>query len=71
MTQNDIQRSLGRLEGKVDSLINDVKVIRKGAEHKIDELDTRVHKLEKRQFAVIVIASGLFTASLAFFKRFI
>lgn len=71
MTQNDIQRSLGRLEGKMDTLTHTINILGRGTEHKIKELDARVHKIEKKQFAVIVIASGLFTAGLAFFKRFI
>ena len=70
MIQNNVERSLGRLEGKVDSLISDIKVIRRGAEHKLKELDTRVHKLEKKQYTIVIIASLTFTILISYLKKF-
>ena len=55
MDENEIQRSLGRLEGKLDSLLLEIK------QHFIDDktnfnaLDSRIQKVERK----IYYASGI------------
>lgn len=63
-------RILGRMEGKVDSLIIDLRAIRKDSGRKIDNLGVRVANLEKKQFTIVIIASAIFTGMLAYVKRF-
>ncbi len=71
MSNKDIERSLGRVEGKVDSLIEDIKSLREAQGGRLGNLDKRVAGLEKRQYTILTIASGLFIGSLAFIKKFI
>lgn len=71
MSNNEIQRSLGRIEGKVESLIVDLKALREGSGGRLDGLGVRVGKLEKRQYTVIVVASLIFTGIMTFFKKFL
>ena len=65
----ELIRAVGRLEGKMDSIIADISGLRKVAEGKVSELGTRVAKIEKKQYTVIVLASLVFTTSLAFVKK--
>lgn len=65
----DIYMQIGNLEGKVDSLINDVKAIRKTSDKKIGHLSEKINNLEKKQYTLITIASGLFAILIAGVKR--
>jgi hypothetical protein len=71
MDQNDeIHRSLGRLEGKLDILITEIKQHFEDDKKNFSSIDTRIQKVEKK----IYYASG-FVAALAFilqqFKSYI
>ncbi len=68
MNKNEA-RSIGRLEGKVDSLIVDIKGLRRASEGKIDKLEGRVAKLEKKQFTIVIMASLFFSTLLAFIRK--
>ena len=65
----ELIRAVGRLEGKMDSIIVDISSLREATEGKVDEIGTRVAKIEKKQYTVIVLASIIFTTSLAFVKK--
>jgi hypothetical protein len=71
-----IERSLGKIEGQIESLIVDVKNGRKESRargkdlHKrIDTVETDVKKLEKIQYAIITVAGLAFTLGMAIIKR--
>lgn len=70
MSKNNMERSIGRLEGKVDSLIVDVKRLGEVSEGKIDKLEGRVVKLEKRQYTIVIIASIAWTGLLTLFRKY-
>jgi hypothetical protein len=61
MVEHEIQRSLGRLEGKLDSLILEIKQHFEDDKKNFSSIDTRVQKLEKK----VWYASG-FVAAIAF-----
>jgi|GEM_PF-6415167 len=65
----ELIRAVGNLEGKMDSIIHDIRGLREATEGKVNDLGTRVAKIEKKQYTVIVIASLVFTTSLAFVKK--
>ena len=70
MTQSDnISRALGVIEGKVDSLIDDVKSIRSTSDTKHEALRTRVNTLEKKQYTILVMGGFIGSAILAFIKK--
>ncbi len=69
MNDENLNRSIGRLEGKVDSLIVDIKSIRDTLDGRIKDLDTRVAKLEKKQFAIVVVATIIWGATLIFLRK--
>ena len=69
MKQGKIERSLGRIEGQIDSLISDVKSIRQTAGAKTETLYKRVATLEKKQFSIIAMASVSFAVVLAYIKK--
>lgn len=71
MANNEIQRSLGRIEGSVNSLIVDLKALRKDSSYQFKDLDKRVVKVEKKQYTFIVVASLIFTGIISFFRKFI
>ena len=71
MDQNDeIQRYLGRVEGKLDLLLTEIKTHFEDDKQNFSSIDTRIQKVEKK----IYYASG-FVAALAFilqqFKSYI
>lgn len=64
-------RILGQIEGKIDSLIIDLKRLRESSEHEIKDLEVKVHNLEKKQYTIVVIASAIFTTVIALIKKFL
>ena len=70
MDDNEIQRSLGRVEGKLDLLLTEIKTHFEDDKTNFSSIDTRIQKVEKK----IYYASG-FVAALAFilqqFKSYI
>ena len=75
MNRKDI-KDLGIVIGKIESLIVDIKGLRKASEHRDEKLGTevalindRVSKLEKKQFTIIVITTAIFSTALAFIKK--
>jgi hypothetical protein len=71
-----IERSLGQIEGKVDSLIVDHQNARKESRrrskdlHKrIDTVEEDVKKLEKIQYAIITIAGLAFSVGMAIIRK--
>lgn len=70
MGSDDIQRSLGRIEGNVESLIADLQGLRVTLIDKTEELDKRLATVEKKQYAMLAIASIGFTSFIAVFKKF-
>lgn len=66
---NNVERAIGRLEGKVDSLIEDIKILRKITIHDIAELEDRVAKLEKKQYTIITIATVLWTGAIVLARK--
>jgi hypothetical protein len=70
MAGDEIQRSLGRLEGKLDILITEIKQHFEDDKKNFSSIDTRIQKVEKK----IYYASG-FVAAIAFiiqhFKSYI
>ncbi len=71
MTNNGIERAIGRLEGKMDSLIVDLKLLREGSKGAEKDLGGRVVKLEKRQFTIVILATLFWSGMLAFAKKWI
>jgi hypothetical protein len=71
MSINNIERSLGRIEGKVESLIVDMKDLKKASHGKIDTLGSRVATIEKKQYSVLAFAGVAFTASMIYLRKFI
>lgn len=74
--KNDIERSIGRLEGKVDSLICDIQLIRTATLSNLKELrgdlevlEEKFESVDKRQFTIITICSIVFTGILAFINK--
>ena len=64
---NEIMRAIGRLEGKVDSLIVDIKEhTDMGINH-----EKRIANLEKKQYAIFLVGGIVGTAVLAFSKKII
>lgn len=59
----EIMRAIGRLEGKVDSLIVDIRVI--------DDHEKRIATLEKRQYGIFLIGGIIGTTALIVFRKFI
>ncbi len=57
---NEVMRAIGRLEGKVDSLIVDMK--------KIPTLEKRVTTLEKKQYGIFLVGGVIGTILLTTFK---
>ena len=70
MTREEV-RVLGQIEGKIDSLIVDVKTVRKVSDSKIGDLSSRVSSLEKKQYSILVISSLLFTIGLSLIRKFL
>ena len=68
--ENDIQRSLGRIEGKVESLISDLQELRGASLGHIAGLDLRLNTVEKKQYGVFLIAGVAFTSLVAVVKKF-
>jgi len=64
MDDNEIQHSLGRVEGKLDSLIAEIKTHSEDDKANFTNLDTRIQKVEKK----IYYASG-FAAATAFIAQ--
>lgn len=68
---------IGELIGKVDSLIYDIKRLRETTEGEdkkigteVHDLEVRVSSLEKKQFAIVLIATVVWTGALAFLRKF-
>jgi hypothetical protein len=61
-SNDDILRAIGRLEGKVDHLVQDL-ITHTGRMNRIDshieKQDERIRTLEKKQYAVIAVATFL------------
>ena len=70
MGNDEIQRSLGRVEGKLDLLLTEIKQHFEDDKKNFSSIDTRIQKVEKK----IYYASG-FVAAIAFiihhFKSYI
>lgn len=67
---NDFKRDFGRMEGKIDSLIIDLKLLREATDGRIGKLEEKVNSLEKRQFAILAVASVASTALGLFIRKF-
>jgi hypothetical protein len=63
-TKEDIQRSLGRLEGKLDILITEIKQHFEDDQNNFSSIDTRFQSVEKK----IYYASG-FVAAIVFISQ--
>ena len=66
----DIRNFRSDLKDTRKTVKEDLKATREVLENQIKDLDTRVRKIEKNQYAIIIIASLIFTAIMAFFKKF-
>jgi hypothetical protein len=62
----EIQRSLGRLEGKLDSLITEIKQHFEDDKKNFSSIDTRIQKVEKK----IYYASGFVAALIFIIQQF-
>ncbi len=69
MDQDDIQRSLGRIEGKVESLIIDIRDLRINSTMEIASLENRIVNIEKKQFAMWTFGAAIFAGALTLLKR--
>ena len=57
MSTNDIQRSLGRIEGKLDAIHEDISEIK----DKLKSHDSRIRAIEKRNVFLSSITAGFTT----------
>lgn len=57
MPANDIQRSLGRIEGKLDAIHEDISEIK----DKLKSHDSRIRAIEKRNVFLSSITAGFTT----------
>jgi len=60
-------RILGRLETKVDTLLSSVNTI----SSEVEAIVARVNTLEKKNYAIVTIASIAFTGLIAFVNKFV
>ena len=69
MSPNDIQRTLGRLESKLDAMANTVREIRKMQDDLEENLEPRIRSLEvtRAKFRGIVMAAGTFCGAIGAF----
>lgn len=64
---NELVRAIGRLEGKMDSLIIDIK------EHTdlATNHEKRIAHLEKKQYGIFLVGGIIGSAIMVFFKKFL
>lgn len=68
MNNNEL-KELGILIGQVESLIEDLKHLRKVTEGEIRDLEARVANLEKKQYTIVILATIAWTGLLVFIKK--
>jgi hypothetical protein len=74
-TEQDIQRSLGRLEGKMDSVCSSIKELRatiEGQSHRLASVEkwrTRVKSYSAGAGAVLAVVLGLFWRALSLLNK--
>jgi len=77
MKNEKISRSLGVVEGKCNLILStlqdhrkDIDTLYRSIEKKTSALEARVATLEKKQYSILALGGILFTAGLAFIKKF-